>query len=225
MKLYDPDETGTHCSEYHPVSGDAPLHDTDTRPHDSNAPTVNTGATGNDTEVVVVVVVVVDVVDVGTIVVVVVVVVDVGTLVALMVRTEIQTLSSTNSGVAIDAELRRNNRACGTLNRAARRDHESFGNTRCVEVHCGEGLTFSADNDSMLEALAAAAPAPSDDTTANIAAVIAMRATRPLDICSPYAISNKQNKSHCAELQPNARMTRRRAVRPVLPRETFSAAS
>ena len=89
-----------------------------------------------------VVVVVVVVVDVGTIVVVVVVVVvvvDVGTLVALMVRTEIQTLSPTNSGVASDDELRRNNRACGTLNRAAIRDHESFGNTRCVEVHCGEG--------------------------------------------------------------------------------------
>jgi len=81
----------------------------------------------------------------------------------LVARTARHTVSPMNSGVVSDAELRRNNRACGTLNRAARRDHESFGNTRCVEVHCGEGLTFSADNDSMLEALAAAAPAPSDE--------------------------------------------------------------
>jgi len=57
----------------------------------------------------------------------------------LVARTARHTVSPMNSGVASDAELRRNNRACGTLKRAANRVHESFGNARCVEVHCGEG--------------------------------------------------------------------------------------
>jgi hypothetical protein len=76
-----------------------------------------------------------------------------------------------NSGVESDAELRRNNLACGTLKRAANRVHESFGNTRCVEVHGGEGFTLG---EAGTAAVFAAAPAPSDETTASIAAIIAM---------------------------------------------------
>jgi hypothetical protein len=188
--LYDPDDTGTHCTEYHPVSGDAPLHDTDTRPHDSNAPTVNTGATGNNTEVVVVVVVVVDV---GTVVVVVVVevvvvVVVVTPLDALLLRTARHTLSPTKSGVVSSAELRRNNRACGTLNRAARRDHESFGNTRCVDAHCGDGCTRVAGDTT------AAAGA----TTPSRASTTAAPRSRRGRIALLYAKSNniRNNTSH-----------------------------
>jgi hypothetical protein len=190
LKLYDPDDTGAHCTEYHPVSGDAPLHDTDTRPHDSNAPTVNTGATGNDTEVVVVVVVVVDV---GTVVVVVVVevvvvVVVVTPLDELVLRTARHTLSPTKSGVVSSAELRRNNRACGTLNRAARRDHESFGNTRCVDAHCGDGCTRVA-GDTTAEAGA---------TTPSRASTTAAPRSRRGRISLLYAKSNNicNNTSH-----------------------------
>jgi hypothetical protein len=93
-----------------------------------------------------------------------------------------------NNGVESEAELRRNNRACGTLKRAANRVHESFGNTRCVEVHCGEGFTLG---EAGTAAVFAAAPAPSDETTTNIAAVIAMRATRSLSIFLLYAASKK----------------------------------
>jgi hypothetical protein len=63
---------------------------------------------------------------------------------ALVERTAKHTVSPMNNGVESEAELRRNNRACGTLKRAANRVHESFGNTRCVEVHCGEGFTLDA---------------------------------------------------------------------------------
>jgi hypothetical protein len=109
----------------------------------------------------------------------------------LVERTAKHTVSPTNSGVVSDAELRRNNRAWGTLKRAARRVHESFANTRCVEVHCGEGFTLG---EAGTTAVLAAAPAPSDETTINMAAIIAMRPTRCLDISLLYAVSNKASK-------------------------------
>jgi ApbE superfamily uncharacterized protein (UPF0280 family) len=77
------------------------------------------------------------------------------------------------------------------LKRAANRVQESFANTRCVEVHCGEGFTLG---EAGTVAVFAAAPAPSDETTTNIAAVIAMRPTRCLDISLLYAVSNKASK-------------------------------
>jgi hypothetical protein len=139
------------------------------------------------------------------VVVVVVVVVEVGATVVVVVeavpaapppdelveRTAKHTVSPMNSGVVSDAELRRNNRAWGTLKRAARRVHESFANTRCVEVHCGEGFTLG---EAGTTAVLAAAPAPSDETTINMAAIIAMRPTRCLDISLLYAVSNKASK-------------------------------
>jgi hypothetical protein len=84
----------------------------------------------------------------------------------LVERTAKHTVSPINSGVVSEAELRRNNRACGTLKRAARRDHESFANTRCVEVHCGEGFTLGEAGTAAPAALAPAvvaaeAPLPS----------------------------------------------------------------
>ncbi len=109
----------------------------------------------------------------------------------LVERTAKHTVSPMNSGVVSDAELRRNNRAWGTLKRAARRVHESFANTRCVEVHCGEGFTLG---EAGTTAVLAAAPAPSDETTINMAAIIAMRPTRCLDISLLYAVSNKASK-------------------------------
>ena len=129
------------------------------------------GAVGVEATVVVVVVVVV-VVEVGVTVVVVVALEPAAPppeeLVARVAR---HTVSPMNSGVESDAELRRNNRACGTLKRADNRVHESFANTRCVEVHCGEGFTLG---EAGTAAVFAAAPAPSDETTASIAAIIAM---------------------------------------------------
>lgn len=148
------------------------------------------GAVGVEATVVVVVVVVV--VEVGTTVVVVVEAVPAAPPAdELVERTAKHTMSPMNSGVVSEAELIRNNRACGTLKRAARRDHESFANTRCVEVHCGEGFTLG---EAGTVAVFAAAPAPSDETTTNIAAVIAMRPTRCLDISLLYAVSNKASK-------------------------------
>jgi hypothetical protein len=55
-------------------------------------------------------------------------------------------------------------------------------------VHCGEGFTLG---EAGTAAVFAAAPAPSDETTTNIAAVIAMRATRSLSIFLLYAVSKK----------------------------------
>jgi hypothetical protein len=160
---------------------------------------VTVGAVGVEATVVVVVVVVV-VVEVGATVVVVVALGRAAPLPdELVERTAKHTVSPTNNGVVSDAELRRNNRACGTLKRAANRVHESFANTRCVEVHCGEGFTLRASDEAMFAALAAAAPpvldaaapAPSDETTTNIAAVIATRAARSLRISLLYAVSKK----------------------------------
>jgi hypothetical protein len=193
--------------------------------------TVTVGAVGVVTVVVVVVVVVVE--EVGATVVVVVALEPAAAPVEpvapppdeLVARVARHTVSPMNSGVASEAELRRNNRACGTLKRAANRVHESFANTRCVEVHCGEGFTLSAGDEAMFEALAAAAPAPSDETTASIAAVIAMQPTRRLNIPLLYAVSKKSPKLHRRELQPKARITRICAVRPVFPSEMFSAPS
>jgi hypothetical protein len=126
---------------------------------------VTVGAVGVATVVVVVVVEVV--VEVGAMVVVVVALVRAAPPVepaapppdALVERTAKHTVSPMNSGVVSDAELRRNNRPCGTLKRAANRVHESFGNTRCVEVHCGDGFTLSAGGTAAPAALAAVAPA------------------------------------------------------------------
>ncbi|MFZ9707307.1 MAG: hypothetical protein ACO3CG_05650 [Ilumatobacteraceae bacterium] len=151
------------------------------------------GAVGVEATVVVVVVVVVVVEEVGATVVVVFepAAPPPDELDELVARVARHTVSPMNSGVVSDAELRRNNRAWGTLKRAARRVHESFANTRCVEVHCGEGFTLGETGTA---AVFAAAPAPSDETTINMAAIIAMRPTRCLDISLLYAVSNKASK-------------------------------
>ena len=55
LKLYEPlGDTGTHCTEYQPVSGEAPRQDTETRSQASASITVNTGAVGTVVRVVVV---------------------------------------------------------------------------------------------------------------------------------------------------------------------------
>jgi hypothetical protein len=81
-----------------------------------------------------------------------------------------------NSGVESDAELRRNNRAWGTLKRADNRVQESFANTRCVAVHCGEGFTLNAGDEAIVEALAAEIGAIRDEMPSNtIASAVTLR--------------------------------------------------
>ena len=172
------------------MSGDAPRHDTWIGRHATGSATVTVGAVGVATVVVVVVVVVV--VEVGATVVVVVALEPAAPPPdELVERTAKHTVSPMNNGVVSDAELRRNNRACGTLKRAANRVHESFANTRCFEVHCGEGLTLG---EAGTAAVFAAAPAPSDETTINIVAIITTRPNGFLDILLLYAASNTTSK-------------------------------
>jgi hypothetical protein len=99
-----------------------------------------------------------------------------------------------NSGVESDAELRRNNLACGTLKRAANRVHESFGNTRCVEVHCGEGLAIRAGDEARVEALAAEIGAIRDQMPSNTIASATARRLCPRSIGLLYKASNKSSK-------------------------------
>lgn len=181
-------ETRTHCNEYRPVSGDAPLHDTSIGRHATGSATVTVGAVATAA---IVVVVVVDVVVPGP-------PVDPSPA-ELELRKVRHTLSPTNSGVVSDAELIRNNLDWGTLKRAARRVHESFGSTRCVAEHCGESFTLNEREAAALPALDAvvptaldvATPAPSEELTTNIAAIVATRPTRRLDIFLRYAVCKK----------------------------------
>jgi hypothetical protein len=55
-------------------------------------------------------------------------------------------------------------------------------------VHCGEGFTLG---EAGTAAVFAAAPAPSDETTTNIAAIIAIQPTRRLNIPLLYAVFKK----------------------------------
>jgi hypothetical protein len=109
-------------------------------------------------------------------------------------RTAKHTVSPINSGVVSDAELRRNNRVCGTLKRAERRDHESFANTRCVEVHCGDGFTLSAGDEAMFEALAAEIGAINDEMPSNTIAIATAPRFCPRSICLLYKAFNRGNK-------------------------------
>jgi hypothetical protein len=168
------------------VSGDAPRHDTWIGWHATGSTTVTVGAVGVATVVVVVVVVVV--VEVGATVVVVVALVRAAPPPdELVARLERHTVSPMKSGVVSDAELRRNNRAWRTLNRAAKRVHESLANTRCVEVHCGEGLAPTLGDEA-----ASIGDAPTGVTPASSTTVTACRHRRNISLS--YVKSNKECK-------------------------------
>jgi hypothetical protein len=125
LKLYEPfDDTGTHCTECQPVSGDAPRQDTVTRSHASASITVNTDAVG--AEVRGVVVAVVDA--------------------ALRLT---QTRSPARKNDSAFALFRRYSSGSPNLKRTANRDQESFGNATWNFPHdlmgCHESLAATDD--------------------------------------------------------------------------------
>jgi hypothetical protein len=125
LKLYEPlDDTGTHCTEYQPVSGEAPRQDTETRSQASESITVNTGAMGA-------------VVRGGVV-----------EVVAATLRPT-HTRSPARKNDSAFALFRRYSSGSPNLKRTASRDQESFGNATWNLPHdlmgCQESLADADD--------------------------------------------------------------------------------
>lgn len=101
-------------------------------------------------------------------------------------RTETHTLSPARSGVLNDAPLIRSRRARGTLSRAANRVHDSFDDTRRVELHCGESVTLDATGAAASTALDTGIAPTSDANRSNADAVTWKRLRRRGNISANY---------------------------------------